>query len=398
LEIEVSGKARNIAENLISHVSKAISASANLESFIGIPLILYMVAEIYKKDILSILQTEEKISFHGPVTLIEIYQNFVDLKLENYMSAFLSANARVKPGFKEILKTLKNKFVNDHELLGTRHLLGAEFADVIKNKDLTKIRELSEEIQSVEDRRGIIYSFQNGTFTFMHQSFAEYFAASWFFKLVVSEDFKNKTDPGNIGNASVQKLKDFFEKYYFQLPNFRKLFDLISAEKCVPELKEIFECAIHRDFDKLEQKAKLNLDLLVQTDPLGRNVQHIAEPFHIFVFLQFIPREQHLALLQKKDNLFSKTAMDYSWQRNATNEMVQLLSMPMPVSFSREGCSKLCSYLRDQTRYLFFCLYRVCDKETISKSLLPKIEKFKEVLAPDLYKQVLAEFRMMCDS
>ena len=157
LEIEDSEKTRNIAENLISHVSNAISASENLESFIGIPLILYMVAEIYKKNILSIFQTEEKISFHGPVTLIEIYQKFVDLKFDNSISMYLSADARVKPGFKEIFKTLKNKFVNDHELLGARHLFGVEFEEVIESKDFKKIRKLSKNIRSGEDRRGIIY-------------------------------------------------------------------------------------------------------------------------------------------------------------------------------------------------------------------------------------------------
>ncbi len=269
---------------------------------------------------------------------------------------------------------------------------------MVQKKDTRKLQELSEEIKSGEDRRGIIYAIQNETFTFMHQSFAEYFASNWFVKQLLSENFSNKTDLNNISNAArAQKLKDFLETYYFQLPNFRNLFDLISCEKCESNLKEIFQCTIHCDFAKFEDKAKLDLDLLFQTDPFGRNVAHMFQYNGHLTFLRnFCTKKTKSLLLQKKDNLFSKTAMEYSWQKYASNKEVQLLNRTILVNLSIEDSDRLCSGLLDQTAYLHFFLLGVCDKETTQKLLLPRIEKYKEVLAPDLYKQVLAKFRIIC--
>jgi hypothetical protein len=96
--------------------------------------------------------------------------------------------------------------------------------------------------------------------------------------------------------------------------------------------------------------------------------------------------------------LFSKTAMEYSWQKYASNKEVQLLNRTILVNLSMEDSDRLCSGLLDQTAYLHFFLLGVCDNETTQKLLLPRIEKYKEVIAPDLYKRVLAKFRIICGS
>jgi hypothetical protein len=50
-KIKDSKKSREVAKRWIHHVSQAISAGKNFKSFVGIPLILSMVAEIYKKTL-----------------------------------------------------------------------------------------------------------------------------------------------------------------------------------------------------------------------------------------------------------------------------------------------------------------------------------------------------------
>jgi hypothetical protein len=203
--IDDCNQTKNVAIQLIEHLSKAISAHENLDPFIGNPLILFMVAEIYKEQTISFFENIDNISFQDPLTLIGIYKKFCDLKLVRYFSDFVS---RALPEFEQILEM----FTEEHELLSVWHLFGAEFENVITKEQRIKLRELIKKIESGHERRGIIYGIQNKVIVFMHQSFAEYLAASWFVKqLLPNKDLNNKTDL----DVKEKKLKDLLEKHCF---------------------------------------------------------------------------------------------------------------------------------------------------------------------------------------
>ena len=306
LEIEDGTQTRNVANELIKHVSKAISASKNLESFTGIPLIMFMVAEIYKEQTTSFLEDMGKISTQDSLSIIGIYRRFCDLKLEKYCCENFNKDM---PEYDKIFKM----FITEHELLGAWHIFGSEFEDVLTKEQKKDLKELIAKIENGKERRGIIYGIQNGVLIFMHQSFAEYLAAGWFANQFLPDGVSNdETDSDGIGNVQTQKLRDFLWTHYCDQnkQNFRKMFDLVLAEKCDnTQLKEVFQSVI---LDKSRIFQITDRNLISQTDPLGRNVFHVCPHVSDFGILDhYNSFEFNRKDISMKDTLFRKTPYEY---------------------------------------------------------------------------------------
>ena len=71
---------RAIATKFLEHFSTGTEFNANVESFIGIPLILTMIAEIYMDNVLIFLKNPEKIFNLVKLSLVGIYRGFIKKK------------------------------------------------------------------------------------------------------------------------------------------------------------------------------------------------------------------------------------------------------------------------------------------------------------------------------
>jgi hypothetical protein len=400
LNIDVSDKSTETANKLIEHISEAISASENFESFIGIPLILLMVAEIYHDHAKSIIQDSNEISFQGPVSLIEIYQQFIHLKLNRYCSVYIK---KAMPELEQIIQ----QFMKEHELLGAYSLFGEDFFQLITKEQRDTLQFLKDAIHSGQRRQGIIYGYyiHNGieTVIFMHKSFQEYFAASWFAKqLLALRAAILKTPSGKMEEREKdlwifqeKNLKDFLEKrmkVLFTL-NFWRLFNLKVVEKCKSEeLRKVLQKAVLGQF-KLVQNHK---DLLCDTDELGRN------SFHFMLSLYKRAREitEELAPysysilnkgLRMKDGLFSKTPLDYLICHFWENESIVQGQLK---NGQEEEKEESISDLRQKYIYIF---QEICSRKIFSSRvyfpiikdwILDKVQNHKELILDSNYEEL----------
>jgi hypothetical protein len=101
---------------------------------------------------LSGIQDGKEISFQGPVSLIEIYQQFIHLKLNKYCSGYIN---KAMPEFEQIVQ----QFMKEHELFGAYSLFGEDFLQFITEEQRGTLQHLKEEIQSGQKGQGIIYGY-----------------------------------------------------------------------------------------------------------------------------------------------------------------------------------------------------------------------------------------------
>jgi hypothetical protein len=310
MTIEKTHRSVEIAKKLVAHVSSAISESKNVNSFIGIPLIMSMVAFIYRGQIDSFLEDPEKISFLGPVTLIRIYKEFVEQKFKTSISKHVPVTDQDKPYIAGMIDTERKSFLANHRLLAIYHLFQRikRFKDLLKslNISIETIHNLLKKVSNVEEKHGVIYNVQNETVTFMHKSFAEYLAADWFSHELVNSDGERKS-----------QVSKFLKGLYFkrEQTNFRKMFGLILAEGCQqPFLADLFRCVIHKNFFEVKQIINLHPETITETDPLGRNALHAAieteewfNPMSVFL----IDQNKTQQIVYAKDILFARTPIEY---------------------------------------------------------------------------------------
>jgi hypothetical protein len=307
--IEKTIQSVNIAKKLVAHVASAISASKNVNSFIGIPLIMSMIAFIYRKQIDSFLDDPDKISFLGPVTLIGIYKEFVEQKFKTSIDKYVPVTDQDKPYITDMIEEKRESFLANHRLLAIYHLFQHVdgFNDLLKSLDISidnKLNKLLKKVSNFEEKHGVIYNVQNEIVTFMHKSFAEYLAADWFSHELVTSGAERKS-----------QLSKFLKGLYFKTEqaNFRKMFGLILAEGCQqPLVADLFRCVIHNNLPELKQIISLHPEIITETDPLGRNALHAAveteEWYHLMsVFLI----DQKKDIIFAKDILFARTPIEY---------------------------------------------------------------------------------------
>ena len=313
LFLEKTSYYETIAKKLRMHVSSAISESEDIESFIGIPLIMSMVAYIYRTYIESYHGEANKVSFEGSKSLIGIYRDFVQLKFQNWRKKYFPGDQSKTIESIKAEKNERKKLWVDHRLLGISNLFKncPNFQDLLQRKEFEKIKDLTNEIHDTQEKRGVVYDIQNGTVSFMHKSFAEFFAADWFCQeLMNSKDRKTN-------------LSNFLKSLYFKTEqtNFRRLFSLILVEP-VAEVKKgnqqpsplavVFQCVIHTNLKKLKAIVKAHPEIITEQDALGRNVLHAAiqtedRRYEMSIFLI----DQNNKIVYAKDKLFNKTPIEY---------------------------------------------------------------------------------------
>ncbi|KAJ3652955.1 hypothetical protein Zmor_018877 [Zophobas morio] len=219
------------SDNLEGAVRKVISSFAFIKhiDILGIPIQIFMLTEIVVRN------NDKYLKLVGDGwRLTDLYHHFIEEKFNIFYSNKLSVNVQ-DPFLKRMFNRDKEKILNHYE----------EVAVGLLFPDLSNINcpENIDDYTSI----GIITSFQNNKPVFLHNSFAEYLAASYFSK--------------NFGVIP----KDRFFKRKFN--NVRFFFDMLLAKK-----SPLHTAVLYRNFDVLKRS---NEEILACKDAGGRSVLHL---------------------------------------------------------------------------------------------------------------------------
>lgn len=209
--------------------------SSNLDkTFIAVPLQTRMFAEIFGDDINQISEKEK-------LTIVDLYNKFVDVKLKEYKSYEATS-------LKRTLSKLALKLFFTEKLL----------------ENLIDFDDLAEEAVTFQEsykKDSIVIGLnEKGDAVFGHRTFAEFLAAYWLTKQIV-----NKKGEYNLSWLSVvEKL------YYIEMVPVRVFFDRILSQNLPLHLAVL-------NNDKESAQTLLRVEQLKENvDALGRSPLHIA--------------------------------------------------------------------------------------------------------------------------
>ena len=134
-----------------------------------------MLAEAFQDELKKLYyhnQKEPKLP--KKLNLLDLYERFVESKFRDWYFVDIS-----KPGndYKRLFESLKEI----HKVLALSTLFYVEdLRKILSNNEIYKINEYKKGVESGKENKGIINNIINGKPSFVHRTFAEYFAALWF--------------------------------------------------------------------------------------------------------------------------------------------------------------------------------------------------------------------------
>ncbi|KAJ8949771.1 hypothetical protein NQ318_019000 [Aromia moschata] len=209
-------------------------ATALDETFISIPLQTRMFAQIFGDDINHITEKET-------LTIVDLYNKFVDIKLKDYKSYEVTS-------LKKTLSKLALKLFFAEDQLD----------------ELLDFEELTEEAvtfqESYKKDSLVIGLNENGDAVFGHRTFAEFLAAQWLTKQIITRK----------GNCNLD-WKPLVEKlFYVEMIPVRIFFDRILSQNLPLHL-----AVLNNDVEGVQRL--LNEKTVARTwDILGRSALHLA--------------------------------------------------------------------------------------------------------------------------
>jgi ankyrin repeat protein len=292
-------------EKILNLFSKSI-ADNPMRQFVGIPLQTVLLAE-YFYETAKMLYTSEDVFVDLPsrLNILDLYTHFVEKKYHIY-SVEKKGEELTNVAIKDDNDELYEIFLNRHENYALNTLFGEDEVKSFR-RDHQGGRQPTKSAPKVE-RTGIIVEVVNERPIFVHRTFAEYFAASWFAK--------------NMDNLRDKKfLRTLFRFGYETLRNF---FDRILCKE---------NCKLHNDVLNGD-KANIN-ELLLSgevdikaVDGGGRTAMHLAaicgDEDVVNILLN------HGADVSARDDLFGWCAAVYADRCGKFNVAILLLQKMEP--------------------------------------------------------------------
>jgi len=185
---------RNLATNLINQLSKTV-----MNNMIGLPLHLKMLAEIFGNK-------SNSLAFN--YNLLQIYEIFIEKKCENYFKEKIQADL-TKVEVKNLFEIYKKDFVKNHQKLSLKFLLNESlfeklFSEAKRNKTL------KQEFLNT----GIIENTADNQPKFIHQTFADYFCASFFVKNLHKKHIREVLVDNILIQNKYSLVRKFFENKF----------------------------------------------------------------------------------------------------------------------------------------------------------------------------------------
>ncbi|XP_058835922.1 uncharacterized protein LOC131692719 [Topomyia yanbarensis] len=264
-------------------IGKIRSESMEIASkFVGVPLIVNMLAEIYKPYVSEYCQRNDSAILQNTnldsLNIIILFEMFVyhSFKRQNVEKQNLNENNPHTRMMLDKQNSLYEGFVKLHSFLGLMSLVKRQKMHlIIRSKQ--ELISLQEQADRLLDSR-IVPNFQNGVPAFIHSSIAEFFAAKCLYEYLLRMNFEHtkKNFVANEENRNISKkkyIKDIFDLYHIVLKDHatvRKFFFLSakSNEKFLNKLEQMLWCmrpypllwACEENFEQLAKR-------LIEQDP-----------------------------------------------------------------------------------------------------------------------------------
>jgi hypothetical protein len=237
-------KIQKFSKTLVNKLNGSILNK--FKNFIEIPLQLKMIADIYKNDLIEQLENRAKKSSLEISNLTDLYEKFIDSK---FIIKYNEKNNFNIERDKFIYNDIKDKILKYHI-----HLSKIYIIDNNNNNEAQKEQQVSEQNMLAEVLGyGIIVNFKDSMPIFIHQSYAEYFIASFLFNSIRKKE-----------------IQDIFEDILFIDKHFlvRKFLDGFLERIKQLETPNII-------FEKLKIKNKHILHIVA-----SENMKHILESIY----------------------------------------------------------------------------------------------------------------------
>ncbi|CAQ54400.1 ankyrin repeat domain-containing protein [Wolbachia endosymbiont of Culex quinquefasciatus] len=267
------------------------------KDFMSIPLHASMVAEVFTDAFKSFydsnkqeLSDEHKRKIEEQ-DLVTLYERFIDIKFYKIRFGEKKPGMNIDdPDMKGMVEEGREKLIEDHMKLALYAIFNEdEVKKLLTGEEMDKVRGLIDDIKEGKESTGIIEQVIDNKPRFIHRTFAEYFAASYFwerFKSVKSDKFEDFVE--NI------ITKNLIEDDRIQISKFLQL-----------KAKKDFESNI--DFpDKQNKLRTLLTKLLDQTtryDYNGNGKQSTKLLFGIVEFSLSTKEKSNVDVIENNDQL-----------------------------------------------------------------------------------------------
>ncbi|XP_038107929.1 uncharacterized protein LOC119766698 isoform X2 [Culex quinquefasciatus] len=198
--LKVKNIKRHLFNTFVAKLFKLFSNTINnMEvSFMGIPLQMRMIATIFQRDFKLFLlgkhsirnNIERKIS--AKLELVTLYEEFFRIKFEEVLFGDkLPHVEKSDPKMLDIMEEQRRLIIERHEKLALCALLDDQELNAFLTANETFT--LLSDVKSGREKIGLVCQIFNGKPRFVHQTFAEYFAARYLWNSFISLEIDFKT-------------------------------------------------------------------------------------------------------------------------------------------------------------------------------------------------------------
>jgi hypothetical protein len=266
----------------------SVNRSVRDKNFTGSPLYITMIATVFcEMDMTLHSNTDER--NHSNIDLINLFELFVENKLCIYVTQKKNANM-ANPCVLDDLENLKETLFNQLEKCALVAILPATILESLHDKNIEEeIQPFLAKVQAGKDKTGIMMNVVDGQPQFVHRTFGEYFAASWF-----SKNFKHN-------RSMLQRI--LFDRTYGVMTD---MFNRMLAK----------DCPLHCSVINIDQKS---LDTLLEEgcdvsvlDKGGRNFMHLVATHDCILRDERIYKFGYEFDLDTTDSVLQWTPMQYA--------------------------------------------------------------------------------------
>jgi hypothetical protein len=161
---------KKTSENIVTTIR-----SSSSEGVLGIPLLVYIVTELFKMD--GSGSTYEWLT-NDSFSIAKLYQHFVEQNFHRHYMGKLDWNRNIE-GQMDTYENIKKQSIENYEKIALKMYFEEE---IVRNKMSLYVGDFLSEIKYQGDPVGIISRIVGSNPVFLHSSFTDYFAGSYLAK------------------------------------------------------------------------------------------------------------------------------------------------------------------------------------------------------------------------
>ncbi|EAU75805.1 AGAP012173-PA [Anopheles gambiae str. PEST] len=259
-----------------------------------------------------------KIFIEKGLPLLDMVETYVDLKLRihNVEKAGLTDSASVTAGAKEIEQLLARDVKAEHGLLGAYVMFPKScWNELFTKQQLKKVALYVHNLTQGEDSGGLIDRIQDGMPSFVHRSFAEFFAAYW-----LSQHYRRV-----LGSVSFFRSVTFWNDDSYQ--EIHTFFEAMVDRQCSDY--PVHNVIKKRSTSSVEEIISQDPSAIYKRDGVGRTPFHLLARYYSNELVELLMKRNILVreTVSLKDELLQWSVLDYAFVCNNTTYIEQLLTL-----------------------------------------------------------------------